>query len=142
MKSGWVGSISNDSQETILLGEQFASFIEKGDVFAFVGELASGKTTFIKGVLKGLGFEKPVTSPTFTLVNEYDAKFPVIHIDCYREDELERWIKLGVNDYLSEENVVIIEWADKMQSLLPENTIQVHFSHKNINSREIVLSVQ
>lgn len=142
MKFGWVGSISNDSQETILLGEQFASFIEKGDVFAFVGELASGKTTFIKGVLKGLGFEKPVTSPTFTLVNEYDAKFPVIHIDCYREDELERWIKLGVNDYLSEENVVIIEWADKMQSLLPENTIQVHFSHKNINSREIVLSVQ
>ena len=101
MKSGWVGSISNDSQETILLGEQFASFIEKGDVFAFVGELASGKTTFIKGVLKGLDFEKPVTSPTFTLVNEYDAKFPVIHIDCYREDELERWIKLGMNDYLS-----------------------------------------
>ena len=142
MKYGWVGSISNDSQETILLGKQFAGFIEKGDVFAFVGELASGKTTFIKGVLKGLGFEKPVTSPTFTLVNEYDAKFPVIHIDCYREDELERWIKLGMNDYLSEENVVIIEWADKMQSLLPEDTIQVHFSHKNINSREIVLSVQ
>ena len=140
MKSGWSGAITMDVEETIKLGEQFADFIEGGDVFAFVGELASGKTTFIKGILKGLDFKKSVTSPTFTLVNEYDAKFPVIHIDCYREDELERWIKLGLNDYFSDENIVIIEWADKMQSLLPDNTFQVHFSHKSLNSREIILS--
>ena len=140
MKSGWRGSVTQDPQETIQLGEHFATFVEKGDVFSFVGELASGKTTFIKGILKGLKFDKPVTSPTFTLVNEYDAKFPVIHIDCYREDEQERWIKLGINDYLNEENIVIIEWADKMKSLLPVNTIQIQFSHKSINSREIFLS--
>ena len=140
MKSGWRGSVTQDPQETIQLGEHFATFVEKGDVFSFVGELASGKTTFIKGILKGLNFDKPVTSPTFTLVNEYDAKFPVIHIDCYREDEQERWIKLGINDYMDEENVVIIEWADKMKSLLPINTIQIQFSHKSINSREIFLS--
>ena len=142
MKSGWIGSVTQDPQETIQLGEHFATFVEKGDVFSFVGELASGKTTFIKGILKGLKFDKPVTSPTFTLVNEYDAKFPVIHIDCYREDEQERWIKLGMNDYMDEENVVIIEWADKMKSLLPVNTIQIQFSHKSINSREIFLSTQ
>ena len=142
MKSGWMGSVTQDPQETIQLGEHFATFVEKGDVFSFVGELASGKTTFIKGILKGLNFDKPVTSPTFTLVNEYNAKFPVIHIDCYREDEQERWIKLGINDYMDEENVVIIEWADKMKSLLPVNTIQIQFSHKSINSREIFLSTQ
>ena len=142
MKSGWMGSVTQDPQETIQLGEYFATFVEKGDVFSFVGELASGKTTFIKGILKGLNFDKPVTSPTFTLVNEYDAKFPVIHIDCYREDEQERWIKLGINDYMDEENVIIIEWADKMKSLLPVNTIQIQFSHKSINSREIFLSTQ
>ena len=142
MKSGWIGSVTQDPQETIKLGEHFATFVEKGDVFSFVGELASGKTTFIKGILKGLNFDKPVTSPTFTLVNEYDAKFPVIHIDCYREDEQERWIKLGINDYMDEENVVIIEWADKMKSLLPINTIQIQLSHKSINSREIFLSTQ
>ena len=73
-------------------------------------------------------------------MNEYDAKFPVIHIDCYREDELERWIKLGLNDYFSDENIVIIEWADKMQALMPDNTFQVHFSHKSVNSREIILA--
>ena len=140
MKSGWMGSVTQDPQETIQLGEHFATFVEKGDVFSFVGELASGKTTFIKGMLKGLNFDKPVTSPTFTLVNEYDAKYPVIHIDCYREDELERWIKLGMNDYMDEENVVIIEWADKMISLLPINTIQIRFTHKSITSRKIILS--
>ena len=142
MKSGWMGSVTKDPQETIKLGEHFATFVEKGDVFAFVGELASGKTTFIKGILKGLNFDKPVTSPTFTLVNEYDAKYPVIHIDCYREDELERWIKLGMNDYMNEENIVIIEWADKMESLLPANTVQLNFSHKGKNSREIKLQVR
>ena len=136
MKSEWVGCITNNPEETIRLGENFADFIEKGDVYAFVGELASGKTTFIKGILRGLQFENHVTSPTFTLVNEYDAKYPLIHIDCYREDELVRWIKLGMNDYMNEENIVIIEWADKMKSLLPSNTIYIQFSHKNINSRE------
>ena len=142
MKSGWMGSVTQDPQETIQLGEHCATFVENGDVFSFVGELASGKTTFIKGILKGLNFDKPVTSPTFTLVNEYDANYPVIHIDCFREGKLERWIKLGINDYMDEKNIVIIEWADKMKSLLPVNTIQIQFSHKSINSREIFLSTQ
>ena len=142
MKSGWRGCVTQEPQETIQLGEHFATFVERGDVFAFVGELASGKTTFIKGILKGLNFDSPVTSPTFTLVNEYDAKYPIIHIDCYRENLLERWIKLGINDYLDEKNVVIIEWANKMKSLLPVNTIQIQFSHKSITSREIILSTQ
>ena len=140
MKSGWKGCVTDNTQETIELGEKFAPFMEKGDVYAFVGELASGKTTFVKGIMKGLNFDKPVTSPTFTLVNEYDAKYSVIHIDCYREEELERWIKLGMNDYMDDRNVVIIEWANKMESLLPINTIQIQFSHKSINSREIFLS--
>ena len=139
MKSGWSGSITNSPEETIQLGQEFADYMQQGDVYAFIGDLASGKTTFIKGILKGLQFHQPVTSPTFTLVNEYEAKFPVIHIDCYREEELERWIKLGMNDYMNDENIVIIEWADKMESLLPSNTIHVQFSHKNIYSREITL---
>ena len=142
MKSGWVGCITQNPEETIQLGKIFSDFIHRGDVYAFVGELASGKTTFIKGILKGMQYKKPVTSPTFTLVNEYDAKYPVIHIDCYREEKLERWIKLGMNDYMNEENVVIIEWADKMESLLPSNTIYVQFIHKKINSREITLKTK
>ena len=139
MKSGWSGSITNSTDETVRLGEKFAHFIQQGDVYAFIGELASGKTTFIKGILKGLQFEQQVTSPTFTLVNEYDAKYPVIHIDCYREEELERWIRLGINDYMSENNIVIIEWADNVETLLPSNTVHLQFIHKSVNSREIIL---
>ena len=137
MKSGWIGKITNSPEETVMLGHEFSKFLEKGDVFAFIGELASGKTTFIKGILKGLNYNKTVTSPTFTLVNEYKSDFPIIHIDCYREDKLERWIKLGMNDYLSDENIVLIEWANKINSLLPSNTIYLNFSHQEINKRKI-----
>ena len=137
MKLGWVGKITNSPEETAMLGYEFSKFLEKGDVFAFIGELASGKTTFIKGILKGLNYNKTVTSPTFTLVNEYKSDFSIIHIDCYREDELERWIKLGMNDYLSDENIVLIEWANKINSLLPSNTIYLNFSHQEINKRKI-----
>ena len=140
MKEGWNGDITNCDQETIDLGNSFSKYIEQGDVFAFIGELASGKTTFTKGILEGLQFDRPVTSPTFTLVNEYNAKFPIIHIDCYREDTLERWIKIGINDYMNQQNVVIIEWAERIKSLLPTNTIYIHFKHKNNNKREIVLT--
>ena len=139
MNLGWKGGITNSADETIKLGEEFANFLELGDVFAFEGELASGKTTFTKGVLKGLGFKKPVTSPTFTLVNEYDAKLSIIHIDCYREDEIERWIHLGISDYFSNQNIVIIEWAERIARLLPQNTIRINFNHQEKNKREIVL---
>ena len=139
MKFGWKGSITNNADETIKLGEQFSNFIEVGDVFAFEGELASGKTTFTKGILKGLDFKKPVTSPTFTLVNEYDAKLSIIHIDCYREDEVDRWIHLGISDYFSTQNIVIIEWAERITRLLPQNTIRINFNHQGKNKREIIL---
>ena len=139
MKLGWKGSITNNADETIKLGEQFSNFIEVGDVFAFEGELASGKTTFTKGILKGLDFKKPVTSPTFTLVNEYDAKLSIIHIDCYREDEVDRWIHLGISDYFSSQNIVIIEWAERITRLLPQNTIRINFNHQGKNKREIIL---
>ena len=139
MKSGWSGCITKSPEETVQLGEEFASYMQQGDVYAFIGDLASGKTTFIQGVLKGLQFNQPVTSPTFTLVNEYKAKYPVIHIDCYREEKLERWVKLGINDYMNEENILIIEWADKMESLLPSDTVHMQFSHMSVNSRKINL---
>ena len=139
MRTGWAGGETQDPHETIQLGEYFSGFMEKGDVYAFLGELASGKTTFIQGILRGLRYTRPVTSPTFTLINEYNTKHQVIHIDCYRENELNRWIKLGLNDYMNEENIVMIEWADKIKVLLPEDTIYIQFSHKGVNKREIIL---
>ena len=139
MKRGWEGNETVNPEETVRLGEDLSSYLEQGDVFALVGELSSGKTTFIQGMLKGLKYSKPVTSPTFTLINEYDAMYPVIHIDCYREDNLNRWIKIGFHDYINAENIVIIEWADKIHSLLPNDYIQIGFTHRGQDKRKITL---
>ena len=139
MKIGWKGNKTVNPEETVRLGEDLSSYLERGDVLALVGELASGKTTFIQGMLRGLKYTKPVTSPTFTLINEYDAMYPVIHMDCYREEDLNRWIKVGFYDYLNLENIVIIEWADKISSLLPNNHIKIKFMHQGQDKREITL---
>ena len=139
MKKGWVGNETKNTMETIQLGKEFANFIELGDVIALLGDLGTGKTTFIKGLLKGLQYNRPVTSPTYTLINEYDAKYPIIHIDSYRELELSRWIKLGLNDYMDGNNIILIEWADRIKALLPKNTINIDFFHKGLNKRNIIL---
>ena len=139
MKIGWEGKETINPEETIRLGEDLSSYLERGDVLALVGDLASGKTTFIQGLLIGLNYAKSVTSPTFTLINEYNAMYPVIHIDCYREENLNRWIKVGLYDYTNAENIVIIEWADKISSLLPNDHIQINFTHKGQDKREITL---
>ena len=139
MKIGWEGKETINPEETIRLGEDLSSYLERGDVLALVGDLASGKTTFIQGMLRGLNYAKSVTSPTFTLINEYNAMYPVIHIDCYREEDLNRWIKVGLYDYTNAENIVIIEWADKISSLLPNDHIQINFTHKGQDKREITL---
>tara|TARA_B100000315_G_C14333922_1_gene476512 strand:+ start:239 stop:661 length:423 start_codon:yes stop_codon:yes gene_type:complete len=139
MRMGWGGNETVSPEETKCLGEDLSRYIEPGDIYAMVGEIASGKTTFIQGMLRGLNYTKRVTSPTFTLINEYDAIYPVIHLDCYREDNLSRWIKIGFHDYINDENIVIIEWADKIFSLLPNDHIQIEFIHKGQDKREIRL---
>ena len=142
MKSGWKGNLTLNPEETIELGKQLSNYLQVGDVLAMVGELASGKTTFIKGILQGLKYNEPVTSPTFTLINEYDALYPVIHIDCYRETNLNRWIKIGFHDYINTENIVIIEWANKIIPLLPYDYIQIDFTHQGKDKRIIDLQNQ
>ena len=139
MKSGWKGNLTLNPEETIELGKQLSNYLQGGDVLAMVGELASGKTTFIKGILQGLKYNEPVTSPTFTLINEYDALYPVIHIDCYRETNLNRWVKIGFHDYINTENIVIIEWANKIIPLLPYDYIQIDFTHQGKDKRIIDL---
>ena len=126
-------------QEMIDAGVAFAGSLEKGDVVALVGDLGAGKTHFSKGVVSGLrvnslrvnslGAEADVTSPTFSLVQEYPGgRFPVFHFDFYRIDSPDELIRLGWDEYLDEDGIILVEWADKFPELLPEGTIQLHFS--------------
>ena len=123
--------------DTQKLGEKFAKNINSGDIILLYGELGSGKTTFIKGILKGMKFSGEVTSPTFSLINEYDAIEKVIHIDCYREENLDRWINLGIEDYFNESNIVIIEWPEILETIIPDKSLKIEINHINENTREI-----
>ena len=123
--------------ETQKLGFKFSKLIKNGDIITLNGDLGSGKTTFVKGVLMGLGYKDEVTSPTYTLINEYKAKYNIIHLDCYREKDINRWLNIGLIDYFNNQNILFIEWADKIKSILPDKTKSLFFEVISSNERMI-----
>ena len=131
--------ITNSGQESIELGITFSKFLSKGDVIGLNGELGSGKTTFVKGVLIGLQYKEEVTSPTFTLINEYDARYKVMHADFYRDVNIKRWINIGFNEMIYNSDIVLIEWSNLIPSLLPESFFILNFEHIDLNKRKIFL---
>ena len=140
MKSLKFNKIVESPEECINLGVEFSKFISNGDIIILEGEFCSGKTTFVKGVLKGLNYASEVTSPTFTLINEYHADKKIIHIDFYRENKAERWKLIGLDDYLgSNGNITIIEWGNLHSQLLPKDIITINFEHIDEQKRKIIL---
>ena len=131
--------LTKSFEESISFAENFSKNIKCGDVIGLIGNLASGKTTFIKGLLKGLGYSYNVTSPTFTLINNYEAKYNVMHADFYREPNKKRWVDLGFNELIYNSDVVLIEWADLIPDLLPEDAKFIKFQHYDNNYRKISL---
>ncbi len=113
-------------EETINLGEKIAGAVKKGDIIAFIGELGSGKTTMIKGIVRKLT-GKDAVSPSFVLINEYAGEMPVFHFDLYRlkcKIELET---IGWDEYPGK-GVILVEWADRIKDVLPQETIFIRFS--------------
>ena len=129
--------IINNEEECELLGIAIANKLNQGDVVSLEGDLGSGKTTFVKGILKGLNYKYNVTSPTFTLINEYNADLKVIHIDFYRENDTQRWKEIGINEYFHSNNLVLIEWGNMIDEILPDNVIRIYFEHITLNKRKI-----
>ena len=139
MKQGWEGRVTSSAEETIELGKALSEFIEAGDIMTLDGNLAAGKTTFVKGVLSGLNSKSEVTSPTFTLINEYEAKYRVIHMDCYRENNLQRWVNLGIQDYFYSDDVKIIEWPEIISALIPKDHISITLKSVSEFERKIYI---
>jgi len=129
--------ISENENATIQLGVMFSKQLKQGDVIGFNGDLGTGKTTFIKGVLLGLNYKEIVTSPTFTLINEYDAIYKILHIDFYREKNIQRWKNIGFEEIINNDNIVLIEWSDLIPDLLPEKINILNFTHIEKNKRKI-----
>ena len=112
--------VSNSPEETIELGRKIGSQLKGGEVVAVCGVLGSGKTHLIKGIAAGAGAAEAekVTSPTFVIINEYKGRLDVYHIDAYRLDSIAEFEMIGFDDYCQPQSVVLIEWADKIESAL------------------------
>jgi tRNA threonylcarbamoyladenosine biosynthesis protein TsaE len=131
--------ISSNTDVTIDLGKIFSKQLKPGDVIGFNGDLGSGKTTFIKGILEGLNYRDNVTSPTFTLINEYDADYKVLHVDFFRENNIKRWKNIGFEEMINKNDIILIEWSNLIPKLLPEDIHILDFEHLNFNQRKISL---
>ena len=113
-------------EETAKYAFEMAQNAESGQVFALIGDLGVGKTVFTKGFAEGLGIEEPVSSPTFTILQIYEeGRLPLYHFDVYRIEEPEEMEEVGFDDYIYGDGVCLIEWANRIEEILPEETIYI-----------------
>jgi tRNA threonylcarbamoyladenosine biosynthesis protein TsaE len=119
---------ASTAEEMIEAGRRFAAELRAGDVLALDGDLGAGKTQFCKGLAAGLEATEEVTSPTFSLVQEYrSGRLPLYHFDWYRLETAEELSALGWEDYLDEEGLLVVEWAEKFPGMLPRHAIHLRF---------------
>ena len=117
--------LSHSEAETEALGRDLAARLRPGDVVAYRGDLGAGKTAFTRGLARGLGCRGRVTSPTFTIVNEYEGPTPLFHFDLYRLGDVEELYDIGWEDYLARDGVCAVEWSESFPDALPEGTVTV-----------------
>ena len=117
---------SNSPQETEALGEELVKTLSPGTVVAFFGDLGAGKTAFVRGMARGLGIAQRVTSPTFTIVNEYEGgALPLFHFDMYRLRSAEELFDIGWEDFLSRGGICAVEWSENIRDALEPDTITI-----------------
>ena len=117
---------TNSERETYELGLAMGREARPGEVYTLIGDLGVGKTVFTKGLAAGLGIKEPVSSPTFTILQEYEeGRLPFYHFDVYRIGDVEEMEEIGYEDYIYGEGVCLIEWADLIREILPEHYTEV-----------------
>ena len=135
--------VSRRAEETLRLGEILGRCLSPGDVVALMGELGSGKTCLTQGIARGMGVSASyhVTSPTFTLINEYPGNVTLYHVDVYRLSGPADFEDLGYEEYIYGDGVVVVEWAEKIQSVLPvEKCFFIRLLYVDDNTREIKIA--
>jgi tRNA threonylcarbamoyladenosine biosynthesis protein TsaE len=120
--------VSHSPQETMDIAGRLVRRLPSGAVLALFGELGSGKTCFVQGLASALGVKQPVTSPTFTLINEYKGRRNLYHIDLYRIRASRDLDSLGLEDYLEPDGITAIEWAERVGNLLPPKAIRIYMA--------------
>ena len=133
--------ISVSAEQTWEIARFIGGKLRKGDVLALSGELGSGKTCFTGGLARGLGVSEKyqITSPTFTLINEYPGRCKLYHFDVYRLNSYTEFEDLGYEEYFSGKSIVVIEWAEKIIQVLPADTFFISFEYLDENRRKIII---
>ena len=132
---------SKSPKQTIRIGKIIGNSLHVGDVVALIGELGAGKTLLVKGLAEGVRADKEtyISSPSFTLINEYKGRIPFYHIDLYRLREEQEACELGLEEYFHGEGIAAIEWADRISSLLPDELLRIHIHYTGTQTRSIEL---
>ena len=131
--------ITHSPEETRALGRTLAQALQWGAVVAFTGDLGAGKTAFVSGMAEGLGIEERVTSPSFTIVNEYEGgRLPLFHFDMYRLGSADELFHIGWEDYLARNGVCAVEWSENVDEALDGDTIRVDISRGEDDNTRII----
>lgn len=134
--------ILNSEKETIGLGKKIAENLKIGDILVLTGDLGSGKTKLTEGILTYFGLENEISSPTFTIVNEYQTKdFPIYHFDVYRLNDCDEFLAIGGDEYF-EKGVAIVEWGEMIEEILPPNYTKITFSRDLEHENRRILTLE
>jgi len=129
--------ITKSEEETREIGRAIGKGLLPGDIICLIGELGSGKTTITQGIAQGVGVRSFVSSASFKLINEYEGRIPVYHFDLFRLDKLSEVEELGYREYFYNQGVTIIEWAEKIRPLWPDERMEIELKIVSDNAREI-----
>ena len=122
---------SYSAEDTARIAGELAKGLKGGEFIAMYGELGAGKTAFVQGLARALGIDRPVTSPTFTIVNEYEGRLPLYHFDVYRIADPDEMYEIGYEDYLDAGGVCVVEWAELIEELFPDEYIKLTIEKDN-----------
>lgn len=124
-------------KETFELGKRIANAVNPGTVILFYGDLGAGKTVMTKGIAAGLGITEMITSPTFTIMQEYEGgRMPLYHLDVYRIEDPDEMEEVGLNEYIYGNGLTVIEWAEQIEDILPEDAIKITIERNVENPEE------
>ena len=128
MKNKLLSEVSNCPEDTWRIAEKLVSLVNKKGIIALHGDLGAGKTCFVQGMSRALGIGIPISSPTYTLIDEYEGENTLYHIDLYRLSNSIEVLGIGLEEYFEKDGLIAIEWAERGEDLLPEDSIHVHIT--------------
>lgn len=130
-------------EETQALGEKISKTFRQGDVIALIGDLGTGKTCLTQGIARGVGIasDEVVNSPSYILINEYNGKIPIYHIDLYRLEDSAEIAELGLSEYMEGDGICIIEWAERMADALPDTAIKIRITLEEVSDNETLAPI-